>query len=156
MKNLSPYLINAHIYWMEDSGVRPHLVIASGPKVKFPPPIPSSPFVVFNISGESVKNFQLDEDGVSFYARFGGKEFQVYAPLESILQLRSKDGQIAMNLQPNYQVESTLTPEAEPKVVVEPEAEREFVPLYVINTGGKSNGVRCGKLNLFASGGKIL
>lgn len=111
MKNLAPYLLNSLIFRMEDSGVQPHLVIKNGERVKFPSRFVSEQFLVFNVSSESVKNFQLDEVGVSFYARFDGKEFHVFAPLDCVMQLRSKDGQISMNLQvPGHTEEVTDAP----------------------------------------------
>ena len=160
MKDPRPYIFSAHIEWLDDSGARPHIVIQNGPKTNFPPSLMSHSLVTFNISGESVKNLFIDESGMSFHARFNGKEFTVFAPLDCLMQLHSGDGQIRIGLQANVptpiagptdeqlreasrQALANLTAEAETKQ--SPPAEK---PKLAAIKGGTSDGIPRGNLSL--------
>lgn len=100
LKDIRPYILWAHIQWLDESDAKPHIVIQNGPKTLFPPAFQSHSVVIFNVSTESVKGMNLDENGLSFSAKFGGKEFRVYAPLDCLMQIHSADGTVRVGLQP--------------------------------------------------------
>lgn len=104
LKDPRPYVFWAHIQWLDESGAIPHLVLQNGPKTLFPPALQSHSTVTFNVSAESVHKLELDENGISFSARFSGKDFRVYAPLDCMLMILSKDQQVRIGLQQPTQV----------------------------------------------------
>lgn len=148
MKDMRPYMLWAHIQWLDESGVTPHITIQNGPKTVFPPAFQSHSVVTFNIATESVQGLRLDENGISFSARFSGREFQVFAPLDCLLQLSSKDGQIRIALQqtePQPQDSGTTVEQIEPEQI-EPAA--PVKPSLTEIKGGESDGIKRGKLTL--------
>ena len=148
MKDPRPYIFWAHIQWLDESGATPHISIQNGPKVLFPPSLAAHSVVTFNIATEAINGITLDENGLSFSARFGGREFQVYAPLDSLLQLASKDGQVRIGLQaPTGEQRPHPVPTPEPVEEVSPEPVRQKPQLTVI-AGGESDGIKRGKLSL--------
>lgn len=138
MKNLAPYIISAHIYWLEDSGKEPHMVLLNSDKTMFPPSLKNEVSITFNVSNISVQKFTLDDDGVSFSTRFQGKEFTVYAPLECIVQIHSKDGSIVIPV--NKQELKTVDTETVPVA--------EKTKLSLIQGDNLGDGISIGKLSI--------
>lgn len=97
---------------LEDEGHIPHILIVNGNGATMPMPFAAQPAVLFNISSTAVVDLTIDEDGVSFRGRFGGKEHMVYAPIDSIIRVQSKDGKIGVRV-------ADLKP-AKPKVTFAP------------------------------------
>jgi stringent starvation protein B len=151
LKDPRPYVLWAHIQWLDESNAKPHIAIQNGPKTMFPPAFQAHSVVTFNVSAEAVNGLQLDENGLSFSARFSGKEFKVYAPLDCLLQLNSADGQIRIGLQPqqNQQPQSSQTEvvqEQQEKQILEQPTKTK--PTLAVITGGASDGVARGKLSI--------
>ena len=148
LKNLAPYIILAHIYWLDDSGAVPHVVLKNSDKSLFPPGFTDRDSVMFNVSEEAVTKFSLDENGISFCARFSGREFTVYAPLSCILALASKDGgvNIPVNQQAVTQGE-TLVQESKQ----EQEVLKEKFKLALIEGGSHGDFKPKGNLTLVKS-----
>ena len=140
--NIAPYLINAHIYWLDDSGGTPHIMLKNSEKSMFPPAFQNEVAVLFNISETAVQNFSLDDNGVSFVARFSGREFEVYAPLDCIISIQSKDGTINIPIG---------TQETVKDLVDQTEIDAPFkepIKFEVINGDSQGDGVPSGKLTL--------
>lgn len=144
LKNIEPYLIHAHLQWLDDSGAQPHIVLKNSDKVRFPDILANEPMVKFLVSQESVQNLIIDDRGISFYARFSGKEFNVYAPIDHIVYILSKDNTVNIPVQAH-----TPKPEVvEQEVVLSPPIVAEKVKLSSILGGGTGDGVPSGKLTL--------
>ena len=80
-----PYLLRAFYNWIVDSECTPHIIVdASLPNVEVPVQFVEDGKIVLNISPESVIAFSLDDDALSFNARFSGQPMQVYVPLYAI------------------------------------------------------------------------
>lgn len=147
MKDIRPYIINAHIQWLDDSGARPHLVIENGPDVKVPPHLQSQPTISFLVKAESVEWFLLNDEGVSFTARFNGKPFTVFAPLENLAAIIANNGEIQIPLKRSAALETEEpTPEPEVQLPKAEVAEELEVPkirpeLRVVKGGASGDGI---------------
>ncbi len=87
-----PYLIRAMHEWMSDNGHTPHLVVDAGvPGVVVPSEHIQDGRIVLNISYSAAHALQLDNDAVSFRARFGGQPFDVRVPVPSILGIYARE-----------------------------------------------------------------
>lgn len=144
LKNLTPYLINAWINWLDDSGAIPQLLLKNSKETKFPPMF-SKETVRFNVGDSSVRNMIIDDDGISFSARFSGTEHNVYAPLNCIVSLHSKDNTVNIPFTHGEQIQVPDVNSLEPVI---PEFK---VRLSVIEGGAKGNGIPSGKLSLVYS-----
>lgn len=80
-----PYLLRAFYNWIVDSDCTPHIIVnANRPNVEVPQQFIEDGKIVLNIAPSSVIQFSMDDDAVSFNARFSGQPMQVYVPLHSI------------------------------------------------------------------------
>ena len=151
LKDPRPYVFYAHIQWLDDSDADPHLVLQNDPKTRFPPHLSANSVVTFKVGAVAVRNLRIDEEGVSFSARFQGKEFTVYAPLDCMLMVYSADGSVRVPFQ------QLNEPPPQPR----PVSQNEMAPLtrdtsvpekrkpeLTVITGGTSDGVPRGKLTL--------
>ena len=81
-----PYFLRAFYDWITDNGLTAHLVIdANYQEVTVPQAYVENGKIVLNASMSAVQNLLLDDEYVSFSARFAGKPFNVYLPIFSIL-----------------------------------------------------------------------
>ena len=138
LKNRTPYIINALINWLDDSGASPQLLLKNSEKTKFPPMFASEQSILFTVSDAAIRNFVLDEHGISFSARFSGKEHVVFAPLDCIISLNSKD----------HTVHIPFNHGQEPHQNVEPVIQESKVQLSVIQGDNQGDGIPKGNLSL--------
>ncbi|MBE0366833.1 ClpXP protease specificity-enhancing factor [Pseudoalteromonas aurantia] len=87
-----PYLLRAFFDWIVDNECTPHLVVnADYPEVQVPTQFVQDGQIVLNISPSAVTAFSLDNEQLSFNARFGGQPMQVYVPLGAVLAIYARE-----------------------------------------------------------------
>ncbi len=92
MNQLKPYLLRATRDWCLDNGLTPHLLVdATAAGVVVPMNHVEDGKIVLNTHPRSIQAFDIDDGGVRFAARFGGKEFFVEAPLNAVLAIYAKE-----------------------------------------------------------------
>ena len=93
--NLTPsrsYLIKALHEWMTDNDLTPHLAVdARVQGVMVPDQFTRDEQLVLNISYSAVQGLAIDNDGVSFNARFGGVPMNVFIPLAATLAIYARE-----------------------------------------------------------------
>ncbi len=78
--------------WMGDNGHTPHIVVdASVDGVTVPQEHVKEGKIILNISYSAAHNLKLNNDSVSFRARFSGKPFDVWVPIASVLGIYAKE-----------------------------------------------------------------
>jgi stringent starvation protein B len=78
--------------WMGDNGQTPHIVVdTSVDGVTVPQEHVKEGKIILNISYSAAHNLKLNNDSVSFRARFSGKPFDVWVPIASILGIYAKE-----------------------------------------------------------------
>ena len=90
LRDIRPYMLHAHIQWLQDSEEIPHIMILNGPGVVFPQHLRDAPHLLFNVSSEACQGLDINDDGVSFSGRFGGRIFKVEAPLDAVVTVQNK------------------------------------------------------------------
>jgi stringent starvation protein B len=81
-----PYFLRAFYDWITDNGLTAHLVVdANYQDVSVPQAYVENGKIVLNASMSAVQSLVLDDEYVSFSARFAGKSFNIYLPIFSIL-----------------------------------------------------------------------
>ena len=87
-----PYLVRAMHEWMSDSGHTPHIVVdATVQGVHVPEQHTKEGRIVLNISHSAAHELKLDNDAVSFRARFGGTPYDVWVPVAAILGIYARE-----------------------------------------------------------------
>lgn len=151
LQDVADALINLLIK-IEEGGDKPHVLIKNWPTVRFPPALAKETMVTFNLLSTAVNKLVIDEEGISFEARFNGKVEQVYAPLNAILEVFEK------NSGKHYPLQQVIA-EAEghaieeqpvPAIVNDELNKRGKFKLLVLQGGGQGDGKPRGKLRLCA------
>ena len=87
-----PYLLRAFFDWIVDNQCTPHLVVnADFPAVQVPTQFVQDGQIVLNISPSAVTQFAMDNQQLSFNARFGGQPMQVYVPIGAVLAIYARE-----------------------------------------------------------------
>ncbi|MFQ2738817.1 ClpXP protease specificity-enhancing factor [Aeromonas caviae] len=119
-----PYLLRAFFDWLLDNDLTPHLVVnANIPHVMVPMQFVQDGQIVLNIAPRAVGQFHMDNDAVSFSARFGGVSQQVYIPMAAVLAIHARENGVGTLFppEPGYdlwleqaQTPTSVDPEPEP------------------------------------------
>ena len=87
-----PYLLRALNEWINDNGMTPYLLVdAERDGVQVPPSTVKEGRVVLNIAPRAVAQLAIDNQGVSFLARFGGVSQSVYVPVAAVLAIYAQE-----------------------------------------------------------------
>jgi stringent starvation protein B len=92
MTSHRPYLLRALYEWIADNGMTPHLLVdATMPGVRVPPHTVKDGRVVLNVAARAVSRLEMDNDAVSFTARFGGVSHPVTVPVAAVLAIYARE-----------------------------------------------------------------
>ncbi|MDO6562872.1 ClpXP protease specificity-enhancing factor [Amphritea sp. 1_MG-2023] len=114
MQSSRGYLIRALNEWILDSGWTPHLVIdAEIQGVMVPQQFISDGQIVLNIAPSAVQNLLLDNEAVSFNARFGGVPMNVFVPIAAVMAIYARENGQGMGFGAEPGVEALFADEPE-------------------------------------------
>lgn len=92
-----PYLIRALYDWIIDGGEDPYVVVdCSCHGVRVPENYITNDQIILNLAPHAVINFDMDESGLSFQARFGGIATDIVLPYSSITSVYGEDSGLGM------------------------------------------------------------
>jgi stringent starvation protein B len=92
VKSSRPYLLRALYDWILDNDCTPYVVVrADAPGVCVPPGHAKDGRIVLNIAPRSVQGLVIDEAGVRFDARFGGRSFGISAPCAAVIAIYARE-----------------------------------------------------------------
>lgn len=123
-----PYLLRAFYEWLVDNELTPHLVVdAELPQVKVPRQFVQDGQIVLSIAPQAVVGLTMDNDAVSFSARFAGVPQQVYLPIWAISAIYAKENGAGTVFQDEAEYTSSLLSESfdEPELIVSDPVETE-------------------------------
>lgn len=99
-----PYLLRAIYEWVLDNDATPHVLISAiDSRVDVPQQFVEDDKIILNISPSAANNMLIDDDGISFSARFGGKPFTIYSPMGSVLALYASETGEGMSFEEEVQ-----------------------------------------------------
>jgi stringent starvation protein B len=88
MTSNRPYLVKAIYEWIMDNNVTPHVVInAMDDTVSVPQQYVDDGQIILNINPSAVQSLVIDDECIMFSARFGGKPYNIYAPMHTVLAI---------------------------------------------------------------------
>lgn len=102
MSSSRPYLIRALYSWILDNQCTPYILVnALADEVMVPQDfVNPDGQVVLNVSPSAVADFAMNDDSLSFRARFGGVPTDIYVPCYSVLGIYAKENQQGMIFEP--------------------------------------------------------
>lgn len=99
MTSHRPYLLRALYEWIADNGMTPHLLVdTSLAGVQVPPQAVQDGRIVLNIAERAVAGLQMDNELISFSARFGGVSQGVQVPVSAVLAIYARENGQGMAL----------------------------------------------------------
>ncbi|MCL1525327.1 ClpXP protease specificity-enhancing factor [Xanthomonas nasturtii] len=112
MTSHRPYLLRALVEWINDNGMTPHVLVDAGlPGVQVPTSAVKDGRVVLNIAERAVVGLQVDNESVSFTARFGGVSYPVMVPMAAVLAVYARETGQGMALPDDIPGTSTEPPD---------------------------------------------
>ncbi|MGM0914067.1 MAG: ClpXP protease specificity-enhancing factor [Pseudomonadota bacterium] len=97
--NLSsrPYLARALFQWLLDNDLTPHIVVdAEHPDVEVPRQFVQNGQIVLNLSPTAVRDLAMENDAISFGARFGGQPMRVMVPSDALVAIYGRENGVGM------------------------------------------------------------
>jgi Stringent starvation protein B len=92
MSSHRPYLLRALVEWINDNDLTPHILVDAGmPGVQVPSSAVKDGRVVLNIAERAVVRLHIDNEAVSFTARFSGVSFPVQVPIQAVLAVYARE-----------------------------------------------------------------
>lgn len=87
-----PYLMRALNEWILENDCTPYVLVDAGlPGVQVPDDYVNNGQIVLNITPTAVQDLYIDDEGLSFNARFGGVPLDLYVPMVAILAIYAKE-----------------------------------------------------------------
>ncbi|WP_204795396.1 ClpXP protease specificity-enhancing factor [Oceanisphaera litoralis] len=87
-----PYLLRAFYDWLLDNELTPHLVVnAEVAHTRVPHQYVQDGQIVLSIAPQAVVGLHMDNEAVTFSARFGGSPFQVYVPMAAVVSIQARE-----------------------------------------------------------------
>jgi len=122
MTSTKPYLLRAIFEWAEDNNFTSQVLVnANAEGVEVPQAHVVDGQIVLNICSSAVQLHVMDNDCLSFSARFSGVEQDIFLPIESILAIFARENSQGIF----FEEVDGFDPEPEPtsKAPVEPKAQ---------------------------------
>ncbi len=87
-----PYIVRALYDWMVDNHMTPQITVnVNCPNVELPLQYAQNGVIVLNISPNAVRNLVMDNEAISFSARFGGVPHEVYVPMFAVTTIYPRE-----------------------------------------------------------------
>jgi stringent starvation protein B len=86
-----PYLIRALHQWCTDFGFTPFIAVFVDARVEVPMEFVKNDEIVLNLSLDACHQLQMENDWISFQARFGGIPRKILVPVSHVLAIYARE-----------------------------------------------------------------
>lgn len=86
-----PYLVRALHEWCTDNGLTPHLLVTVNAQTRVPMAYVKDGEIVLNLNYSATKNLLMDNDAITFSARFNGASTNLYIPMSAVRGLFARE-----------------------------------------------------------------
>lgn len=119
MSALRTHLVQAVYNWAVEAGFSPFLLVdAATPGVQVPAGHIEEGRITLNIDPRAVRGFSLQDEVLSFQARFGGQPFLIVVPIFAVLAIYARENGRGLSFEGELDDEpptpSPQTPESAP------------------------------------------
>ena len=109
-----PYLLRAIYEWCTDSGFTPYLAVKVDAATTVPMEYVKKGEIILNISYGATSGLKMDNDAVTFRARFNGVSRELYIPVLNVLAIYANENGQGMA----FDVSTTAAETANPSTTV--------------------------------------
>lgn len=91
--NLNPYFMRAYYEWTLDNNLTAHIFVNTKVDGVVVPTehISSEETIVLNLSPSAVSSLRIENQFITFDARFYGKSFYIHLPINSVISIYTKE-----------------------------------------------------------------
>ena len=109
-----PYLLRAIYEWCTDSGYTPYLAVKVDAATTVPMEYVKKGEIILNISYGATSGLKMDNDAITFRARFNGVARELYIPVTNVLAIYANENGQGMAFEVNATAAdlATTAPEA--------------------------------------------
>lgn len=115
-----PYLIRAIHQWCTDQGQTPYMVVWVDENVQVPMEFVKNNEIVLNVGYGATQGLSIENDWISFSARFGGLSREIWVPVGNVLSIFSRDSGEGMGFELEKLDEAAERPSAAPAAPLAP------------------------------------
>lgn len=99
--SMKPYLLRAVHQWCTDGGFTPYLAVAvSGDRIRVPMEYVKDNEIVLNVSYNATRDLHIENDYITFSARFNGIPQDIVVPVGNVIALFARENGMGMNFDP--------------------------------------------------------
>ncbi len=109
LPSTKPYLIRAIHQWCCDNGFTPYLAVAVDAHTRVPREHVHDGQIVLNVGYEATAHLSMDNDSISFQARFGGVAREISIPMGNVSAIYARENGAGMAFEPETEAASTAT-----------------------------------------------
>lgn len=109
-----PYLLRAIYEWCTDSGYTPYLAVKVDAATTVPMEYVKKGEIILNISYGATSGLKMDNDAITFRARFNGVSRELYIPVQNVLAIYANENGQGMA----FDVSTTAAEQAPPPAPV--------------------------------------
>ena len=91
-----PYMVRAIHEWCMDNAFTPHLLVAVDSHTRVPMAYVKNGEIVLNVNYTATKDLLIDNEAVSFSARFGGVSQNLYVPMHAVKGIYARENSQGM------------------------------------------------------------
>jgi len=86
-----PYLLRAIYEWCTDNGYTPHIAVMVDGRARVPMQFVKNGEIVLNISFDATSGLKMDNDFITFSARFGGISRDISVPIDNVIAIYARE-----------------------------------------------------------------
>jgi len=109
-----PYLLRAIYEWCTDSGYTPYLAVKVDAATTVPMEYVKKGEIILNISYGATSGLKMDNDAITFRARFNGVSRELYIPVQNVLAIYANENGQGMAFDVSTTAAETAPPPAPP------------------------------------------
>ena len=115
-----PYLLRAIYEWCTDSGYTPYLAVKVDAATTVPMEYVKKGEIILNISYGATSGLKMDNDAITFRARFNGVSRELYIPVQNVLAIYANENGQGMAFDVSTTAAETAPPPAPEPAVSSP------------------------------------
>jgi stringent starvation protein B len=120
MTSVKPYFVQALHEWISDNGLTPLVVVdATFKGIRVPEGVIEDGKIVLNVSYDAAQNLEMDDEFLTFNARFSGRSHAIILPMEAVSAIYARENGKGMMFDVEQQdveeAENTTRPAQEKK-----------------------------------------
>ena len=115
-----PYLLRAIYEWCTDSGHTPYLAVKVDAATTVPMEYVKKGEIILNISYGATSGLKMDNDAITFRARFTGVSRELYIPVQNVLAIYANENGQGMAFEVNTMAADMAPPAPAPTLAPTP------------------------------------